>query len=906
MDDEQFETMIETMGQRIKALEERHTCESAPDLPPCAMLEELEAGLGELREWSKKLLYAWNGLEEEGQRYRELIEFAPDGYLATDPAGTIRAANQKAAAMLGVPRESLTGKALTVCVASQGRDAFATRLERLINDGRVTDWEVTLQTRNGGRLVASVTAVTARDALGNATGVHWMLHDVTDRRRAEAANERYVNRLEVFRQMDLAMLTATSLKRTVELALEHLWRLVPCRRASVGLIDQRKGEMTTVAVLVDGVTSIPEGTTTPILTFETPPSPRQWRIVDDIRLLENPTPWERAMRDEGLRTMVNVPLMVQGEWVGSLNLGLVRPDQLGPEDRDLVQEVADRLAVAIQQAHLLDQVREHAVDLENRVAERTAELRASEERLRLVLQRLPAIVWTTDRELNITSVSGSGLAAMRLSPEQLIGGNLRDLQRLIRMPVALADAHERALRGERVTFGAGSRGRMYQNRVEPFLDEDAAIVGCLGVAVDVTNLKQTEQALRETKDRLERVNRRLHALNAIELGAQELLEVEDITALVVRQLRTLGIESAVVLRERGILVVRSVSLEADQLARVEAILGVPLLGPVSPEGAEARFMRTEARETVWLPDAVKLIAEMIADAAPRAVARAARLVGLRGAIVSPLVARGTNIGLLVLWGNDVGQDDVPAVAGFANRLAVAIDNAALFGTIRQQGQRLRSMAGRLADMDEADRRLAARALHDEVGQTLSALSLSLSALRDQANTLSEGGAALFRQRIDDALDLARKAAVWTRDIMADLRPPVLDDYGLMAALRWHAEGLQRRTSLTVTLRGKEPEPRLPAPVENALFRIAQEALMNVARHAGTNQAWVTLETDEKVARLVVSDAGAGFDLGQVAEPEGHAGLGLVTIQERAEAVGGRSRVESQPGKGTRITVEVLR
>ena len=136
------------------------------------------------------------------------------------------------------------------------------------------------------------------------------------------------------------------------------------------------------------------------------------------------------------------------------------------------------------------------------------------------------------------------------------------------------------------------------------------------------------------------------------------------------------------------------------------------------------------------------------------------MVGLQGTIVSPLMARGNNIGLLILWGDGIGEVDVPAVAGFANQLAVAVDNAVLFSAIRQQRERLRSMAARLAEAEEADRRLVVRDLHDQVGQNLSALNLALSALREEARALPSEAATLFRRRIDDAL--ARRLVEYVR------------------------------------------------------------------------------------------------------------------------------------------------
>ncbi|MBE9508228.1 MAG: ATP-binding protein, partial [Chloroflexi bacterium] len=143
-------------------------------------------------------------------------------------------------------------------------------------------------------------------------------------------------------------------------------------------------------------------------------------------------------------------------------------------------------------------------------------------------------------------------------------------------------------------------------------------------------------------------------------------------------------------------------------------------------------------------------------------------------------------------------------------------------------------------------------------------------------------------------------------VMADLRPPVLDDYGLVAALRWYGAQLASRTSIAVTVQGHELIPRLALPVENALFRIAQEALTNVTKHAQATKATVAVEVDDETVRLIIADDGIGFDPASVTGPDGRRGWGLLTMAERAEAVGSRFRIESRPGQGTRVIVEVER
>jgi two-component system sensor histidine kinase UhpB len=142
--------------------------------------------------------------------------------------------------------------------------------------------------------------------------------------------------------------------------------------------------------------------------------------------------------------------------------------------------------------------------------------------------------------------------------------------------------------------------------------------------------------------------------------------------------------------------------------------------------------------------------------------------------------------------------------------------------------------------------------------------------------------------------------------MAELRPPVLDDYGLVAALRSHAARFAESTGLATEVLGDEPSPRLPLIVETALFRVTQEALTNVIRHAHARRVTLTLESEPDSARLTVADDGQGFS------PQRPRGLGerprwgLIAMRERVETVGGAMRIVSAPGQGTSIIVEVGR
>jgi len=219
----------------------------------------------------------------------------------------------------------------------------------------------------------------------------------------------------------------------------------------------------------------------------------------------------------------------------------------------------------------------------------------------------------------------------------------------------------------------------------------------------------------------------------------------------------------------------------------------------------------------------------------------------------------------------------------------------------QSFSRLQELSRRLAEVEESERRRINRELHDRVGQNLSALNLSLNLVRSQLPAAAPAGVA---ERLEDAQHLAETAVRQVRDVMAELRPPALDDYGLLAALRAYAEPLAARSGVPVVVDGQEPAPRLAPATETALFRIAQEALTNAAKHARAARIEVRLVEWNGRVVLTLSDDGIGFDPDSA--KRGRATWGLRTMRERAEAVGAMLRVDSARGRGAQVVVEVER
>lgn len=220
---------------------------------------------------------------------------------------------------------------------------------------------------------------------------------------------------------------------------------------------------------------------------------------------------------------------------------------------------------------------------------------------------------------------------------------------------------------------------------------------------------------------------------------------------------------------------------------------------------------------------------------------------------------------------------------------------------KQAQERLSFYLQQVTRAQEEERRRIARELHDDTAQDMVILLRQVDELMSSADKLSPENTKLLeelRRQSSKILDGVHRFS-------QDLRPSVLDDLGLLPALEWLTADLTEHLGIAVEMKVLGSVRRFSPEIELVLFRVAQEALRNVWKHSGTSRAWVTLEFGDDKTVLTVKDDGKGFELPQRMEDLTVAGrLGLAGMQERAQLIGGRLKLESKPGKGTTVTLEV--
>jgi signal transduction histidine kinase len=400
----------------------------------------------------------------------------------------------------------------------------------------------------------------------------------------------------------------------------------------------------------------------------------------------------------------------------------------------------------------------------------------------------------------------------------------------------------------------------------------------VGVAIENANLYAAEQrrrhvaeGLRETLTVLNSRQSLPDTLDHIVDQAQRLMEC-DAVALMRQQEK-----------DGPLLVQASKGLDEDFIAALRV-----------PYGTAASGRAIAERQPVAVSDTAVLAAQLERDgSAPSLLSNAAilRQLGLfRAMLAVPLIIRNEAYGAISLYfrqKREFSEEDQRQAAAMADQAALAIESS-----------RLRDQAGVTAAIEERTR--LARELHDSVTQSLYSVTLYAEAAARLVESGNIGSAAGYLREVRDT---AQEALREMRLLIFQLRPPALEEVGLAGALQARLQGVEARGGIDPDLlvTGEEYAARMPLSVQADLYAIVQEALNNCLKHAQAAHVWVTLEFREDDACASVRDDGAGFDVSDGMEA---GGMGLHTMQERVDRIGGTLTIESAPGMGTTVRVDV--
>lgn len=510
-------------------------------------------------------------------------------------------------------------------------------------------------------------------------------------------------------------------------------------------------------------------------------------------------------------------------------------------------------------------------ELETRVAERTAELQRaneslqeSEQRFRVALIGTPIIVFNQDLNLRYTWIYN----AEGYADQPVVGKTdadlfpLEDAMRLTALKQRVMATG--LLTREEVSVTVGARTNFYDMTLDPLLGVDGAVSGLTCVATDITERKELYDQMRRRLSESESIQRIAKGLLQ-RIGLDEVLQIICAEAM---QLTDATGSAILLLEEDGWLTVtKSAGTPTYSLKRL----------PVSGSFAGHAF---QTGDHVWVnledrdPDNVQEL-----QGYPW-------IKGLSSLLVVPLKVDTNVIGILNILNKpgELTQEDMRIIDLFADQAAIIIEHV-----------RLQYQAEQLAVLEERQR--LARELHDSVTQALYSVTLYADAAR-MAFAAEKWDA--LQKNLQEVRNMAREAMYDMRLLVFELRPFMLESEGLVSALRARLAAVEGRSGLQTEVL-VERERRLPIRIEEEMYRIAQEGLNNIVKHAEATEVQIKLKYEENIVLLELIDDGKGFDPA-IAHRSG--GFGLQGIQERVKQLGGTLGIESSPLRGTHLSARI--
>lgn len=566
--------------------------------------------------------------------------------------------------------------------------------------------------------------------------------------------------------------------------------------------------------------------------------------------------------------------------------------------RDEIGMLAHSFGIMHRQLRLsMEEIRALNRDLDLRVQERTLEARLAQKEAQAMRDDLRAIIDAMEDELVVIGVEDERIQQVNQavlkrfdSDTEIIGRPFSEIftcqepgsEDGCGCPISLILETGKSVQVIHTHPGTEPGQARYIDIVaSPMFDASGKITRIVELMRDVTE----ERRLKES---LIRRNQELSILNTVAMTVNKSLDLDQILGQALEEvMRLTDVDAgAVFLREDIIGKLELIAYRglSEQAARIASEMGMldGSCGGVVEKG-----------QMVLVPD--------ISGYRGRRAASLKRE-KLNSLVHVPLTAKGNVLGSMCvgtrrLKALEPNQRELLNVIG--NQIAASVENARLYAEVQQKEKMRGELFKKSINAQEEERRRIARELHDDTSQALTALIFAAEEALEM-DQISD-----VHQRLSRMRDLAQSTLDGVHKLIFDLRPTMLDHLGLVPALRWFAESRLKPKGARVSIRETSQPCRLPAEVETALFRVVQEAITNIARHAAARNVNIVFEFEDDTAAVFVEDDGVGFNMFEpTLSPDTGRGLGLMGMQERLELLDGDLEINSAPGVGTRLYIQV--
>jgi len=819
-------------------------------------------------------------LRESEEIFRLMVEGVKDyAIFMLDPGGCVTTWNEGAGRIEGYGEEEILGRHFSVFYPDEdvasGHPEEA--LRAALREGRYVEEGLRVR-KDGSRFWASAVITTLRDRRGNLKGFSVVVRDATERKHADDV-------LRFLAESGATLASSldyrTTLANVARLAVPTLadWCAVDVLEEDGSVerlaVEHHDPEKVALAYeLQERYPSDPDTTRGVRKVLETGEPDMMAEIPEEV-LDEAALDSEHRtiMRELGLRSYMVVPMVARGRMHGAITLVSAESGRRYEEtDLRLAEELARRAAMAVDNAKLYEEAQREIA--ERRDAQEA--LRQSEGRYRTVVKQAAEGIFVVDIETKlILEANAAYRDLLGYSAQDMLGLGLT-LYDVVAHDRESVDLYVKRILDERVHF-IGERRHLRKDGSLVNVEVSSSVISYGGgealcvIVHDVTERKRSAERLQRSLDAL---------LGLYEAGQilSSSLQREEIGSRLLEIARHVSNLTAAVISipdEEGELHIwRSTGLERLWQVRF------------SPEAVAARRQVLQTRKS----QAIRLRPPEDADGE--------HLVGLN----LPLLVRDRLIGVLEAYGPEalMERQNEETLISLANQGASALENARLYADLAERENRLQDLIRKLITAQEEERRKVSYEVHDGLAQTAAGAHQLLQAFARQHPPDSDKG----RKDLARVLELVQQTVGEARYVIADLRPTALDDLGLAAAVRLQVEKI-RNLGSEVDYEEALGDERLPAEVETALFRVAQEALTNVHKHAPSARVKITLQRLTNCVRLNVRDWGPGFDPEKATDGGGPGErLGLSSMRERVALLGGHLEVYSRPGEGTEVVAEI--
>ena len=500
-----------------------------------------------------------------------------------------------------------------------------------------------------------------------------------------------------------------------------------------------------------------------------------------------------------------------------------------------------------------------------------------------------------DRDFRIVYANAAAMRRYGLSKAKIIGRHCYELSHSALEPCALPDCrcpasevwktgkNSQSIHVHRYGTGDATEERYVEVKASPVRNSLGDITEVVLTTRDIAEAKRMEQRMLEA-------NRNLLALNVIADTVSQSLDLDTILNSALDKVLELmkGNTGGILLLDNE---TQTLSYRVYRELSEEFVKGIA--GLKLGEGIAG--LVAQRGEPIYVDN----ISED-----PRVTRSVVVTEGLRAFASVPLISKGSVLGVMNIASHTLQRftpEDVQLLSSISHQIAVAIENAELYEKLQRREEMRGELLHLVITTQEEERRRIARGLHDEISQALTSVAVNLEAVADALP--------LDADEVKARLKRIQSIAIGTLDeihkVIWELRPSLLDDLGLIPAVESYVETHLTAAGVKAHFETAGPERRMPTNLETAIFRIIQEAVTNIVRHAGAESASISIDFEETSIAVHIEDDGKGFDLDEAMRTtrEGR-GLGLLSMKERAALLGGGLNIKSRPGQGTQIDLEI--